>query len=85
MFRLLEKRDDNYLVLDTEDGIIDELNYLQIIKGLEQGIEIEGCIKTSKGYHFEVDNSDYHKIIKGYKFRICLQTRLIIIILMEKV
>ena len=70
MFRLLEKRDDNYLVLDTEDGIIDELNYLQIIKGLEQGIEIEGCIKTSKGYHFEVDNSDYHKIIKGYKFRI---------------
>ena len=70
MFRLLEKRDDNYLVLDTEDGIIDELNYLQIIECLEQGIEIEGCIKTSKGYHFEVDNSDYHKIIKGYKFRI---------------
>lgn len=70
MFRLLEKRDDNYLVLDTEDGIIDELNYFQIIECLEQGIEIEGCIKTSKGYHFEVDNSDYHKIIKGYKFRI---------------
>lgn len=70
MFRLLEKKNNNYLVLDTDDGVIDEFNYLQVLTCLEQGIEIEGCIKTSKGYYFEIDNSDYHKIIKGYKFRI---------------
>lgn len=70
MFRLIEKKNNNYLILDTDDSVIDELNYLQILECLEHGIEIEGCIKTIKGYHFEIDNSDYHKIIKGYKFRI---------------
>lgn len=70
MFRLVEKKDNNYLILDTDDGAVDELNYFQILEYLEYGIEIEGCIKTAKGYHFEIDNSDYHKIIKGYKFRI---------------
>lgn len=70
MFRLVEKKNNNYLILDTDDDVIDELNYLQILEYLEQGIEIEGCVKTTKGYHFEIDNSDYHKVIKGYKFRI---------------
>ena len=70
MFRLVEKKNNNYLILDTDDGVVDELNYFQILEYLEHGIEIEGCIKTTKGYHFEIDNSDYHKIIKGYKFRI---------------
>lgn len=70
MFRLVEKKNNNYLILDTDDGVVDELNYFQILDYLEHGIEIEGCIKTIKGYHFEIDNSDYHKIIKGYKFRI---------------
>lgn len=70
MFRLVEKKNNNYLILDTYDGVVDELNYFQILEYLEHGIEIEGCIKTTKGYHFEIDNSDYHKIIKGYKFRI---------------
>lgn len=70
IFRLVEKKNNNYLILDTDDGVIEELNYLQILECLEQGIEIEGCTKTTKGYHFEVDNSDYSKIIKGYKFRI---------------
>lgn len=46
MFRLLEKRDNDYLVLDTDDGVIDRLSYHQIIECLEQGIEIEGCVKT---------------------------------------
>ena len=70
MFRLIEKKNSNYLILDTDDGVIDELNYIQVLDCLEQGIEIEGCTRTLKGYHFEIDNSDYHKIIKGYKFRI---------------
>ena len=70
MFRLVEKKNNNYLILDTDDGVVDELNYFQILDYLEHDIEIEGCIKTIKGYHFEIDNSDYHKIIKGYKFRI---------------
>ena len=70
MFRLVEKKNNNYLILDTDDGVVDELNYLQILEYLEHGIEIEGCIKNDKGYHFEIDNSDYNKIIKGYKFRI---------------
>ena len=70
MFRLVEKKNNNYLILDTDDGVVDELNYFQILEYLEHGIEIEGSIKTTKGYHFEIDNSDYHKIIKGYKVRI---------------
>lgn len=70
MFRLVEKKNNNYLILDTDDGVVDELNYFQILEYLEHGIEIEGCIKTIKGYHFEIDNLDYHKITKGYKFRI---------------
>lgn len=70
MFRLVEKKYNNYLILDTDDGAVDELNYFQILEYLEYGVEIKGCIKTEKGYHFEIDNSDYHKIIKGYKFRI---------------
>lgn len=70
IFRLVEKKNNNYLILDTYDGVVDELNYFQILYYLEHGIKIEGCIKTTKGYHFEIDNSDYHKIIKGYKFRI---------------
>lgn len=56
MFRLVEKKNNNYLILDTDDGVIEELNYLQILEYLEQGIEIEGCVKTTKGYHFEIDN-----------------------------
>lgn len=70
MFRLVEKKNNNYLILDTGDDVVDEVNYFQILECLEQGIEVEGCIKTAKGYHFEIDNSDYHKITKGYKFRI---------------
>jgi putative transposase len=70
MFKLIEKKNSNYLILDTEDGVIDELDYLQVLECLEQGIKIEGCNKTTKGYHFEIDNSDYHKIMKGYKFRL---------------
>lgn len=70
MFRLVEKKNNNYLILDTNDGVVDELNYFQVLYYLEHGIEIEGCIKTTEGYHFEIDESDYHKIIKGYKFRI---------------
>ena len=58
MFRLVEKKSNNYLVLDTDDGVVDELDYFQILKYLEYGIEIEGCVKTTRGYHFEIDNSD---------------------------
>ena len=52
MFRLVEKKNNNYLILDTDDGVVDELNYFQILEYLEHGIEIEGCIKTTKGVSF---------------------------------
>lgn len=32
MFRLVEKKDNNYLILDTDDGAVDGLNYFQILK-----------------------------------------------------
>ena len=52
IFKLVEKKNNNYLILDTDDGVVDELNYFQILEYLEHGIEIEGCIKSTKGYHF---------------------------------
>lgn len=35
MFRLVEKKNSNYLALDTDKGVAGELNYLQILRGLE--------------------------------------------------
>lgn len=46
IFRLIEKKNNNYLILDTDNGVVDELNYFQVLECLEHGIEIEGCIKT---------------------------------------
>lgn len=48
MFRLIEKKNNNYLILDTDDGVVDELNYFQILEYLEYGIEIKGCTKTTR-------------------------------------
>lgn len=66
----MEKKNDKYLILDTNNDVIDEFDYLQVLEYLEQGIEVEGCSKTTKGYYFNIDNSDYRKIMKGYKFRL---------------
>lgn len=70
MYKLIEKKDDKYLVLDTEDGVIDEFIWEELINLLQSGVSIEGCQETPKGYHFDIDNSDYQVIHKGYKFRL---------------
>lgn len=62
MFKLIDKKGDNYLVLDTEDGVVDEFDYKSlIIDVLEKGFEVEGCNKIGKHYHFDIDNSNYRK------------------------
>lgn len=70
MFKLIDKKSDKYLVLDTDDGVIDEVTWEQLITLLQNGVVIEGCHETERGYHFDIDNSDYQVIIKGYKFRL---------------
>ena len=70
MFKLVEKKSNKYLVLDTDDGVVDEVSWEQLVSLLQEGILIEGCHETEKGYHFDIDNSDYQIIHKGYKFRL---------------
>lgn len=71
MYQLIEKKSKTeYCILDTEDGVIDTLSYDEIIQFLEIGIEIEGCKRTKTGYLFTIDNSEYHKVMKGYRFRL---------------
>jgi putative transposase len=71
MYKLVDKKSKTkYCILDTDDGVIDTLSYDVIIDCLERGIEIDGCIKTNTGYQFTIDNSEYHKVMKGYKFRL---------------
>lgn len=70
MFKLIDKKENKYLVLDTVDGIIEEYFWEDIINFLQSGIVIEGCHETEQGYHFDIDSSDYQMIYKGYKFRL---------------
>ena len=70
MFRLVDKKDNLYGVLDTDDGVIEYLDYQIILKLLGGGYTIEGCDPTDTGWHFDVDDSEYHVIHKGYKFRL---------------
>ena len=66
MYQLVGKKSKTeYCVLDTDDGVVDTLSYDVIINYLERGIEIDGCIKTDNGYRFTIDNSEYHKVMKG--------------------
>lgn len=70
MFELVDKKDNKYLVLDTDDGVIEDFSWEQIITFIQSGVVIEGCHETERGYHFDIDNSDYQVIHKGYKFRL---------------
>lgn len=70
MFKLVDKKENKYLVLDTGDGVIEEYFWEDIINFLQSGVVIEGCHETEQGYHFDIDNSDYQVIYKGYKFRL---------------
>ena len=70
MFKLVDKKENKYLVLDTDDGVIEEYFWEGIINFLQSGVVIEGCHETERGYHFDIDSSDYQVIHKGYKFRL---------------
>lgn len=70
MFKIVGKQNNNYLVLDTDDNITEEVSWEQLISLLQKGILIEGCHETEKGYYFDIDNFDYQVIMKGYRFRL---------------
>lgn len=70
MFKLVDKKENKYLVLDTDDGVIEDFSWEQIITFLQSGVVIEGCYETEQGYHFDIDSSDYQVVHKGYKFRL---------------
>jgi putative transposase len=70
MFKLVDKKENKYLVLDTDDGVIEEYFWEDLINFLQSGVVIEGCHETEQGYHFDIDSSDYQVIHKGYKFRL---------------
>ena len=70
MFKIVGKQSNNYLVLDTDDNITEEVSWEQLISLFQKGIPIEGCNETEKGYYFDIDSSDYQVIMKGYRFRL---------------
>lgn len=70
MFKLVDKKENKYLVLDTDDGVIEEYFWEDIINFLQSGVVIEGCHETEQGYHFDIDNSNYQMIYKGYRLRL---------------
>ena len=70
MYKLIGKNKNKYLLLDTDDNVINEFFWEQVIIYLQSGIIIEGCHETERGYHFDIDSSDYQVIHKGYKFRL---------------
>lgn len=70
MFKLVDKKGNKYLVLDTDDGVMDECFWEDLTNFLQSGVVIEGCHETEQGYHFDVDSSDYQVIHKSYKFRL---------------
>ena len=70
MYKLVGKNKNKYLLLNTNDNVINEFFWEQVITYLQSEIIIEGCHETERGYHFDIDNSDYQVIHKGYKFRL---------------
>ncbi|WP_443595644.1 RNA-guided endonuclease TnpB family protein [Agathobacter sp.] len=70
MFKIVDKKENKYLILDTDDGVIEDFSWEQVITFLKSGVVIEGCHETERGYHFDIDSSDYQVIYKGYKFRL---------------
>lgn len=70
MYKLIGKNKNKYILLDTDDNVINEFFWEQVIIYLQSGIIIEGCHETERGYHFDIDSSDYQVIHKGYKFRL---------------
>lgn len=70
MYKLIGRNKNKYLLLDTDDNVINEFFWEQVIIYLQSGIIIEGCHETERGYHFDIDSSDYQVIHKGYKFRL---------------
>ena len=70
MFEIVSKSNNKYNIIDTDDGVIEAYSANDIISFYNQGIEISGVSFNNEVYTFDIDNSQYHKIMKGYKFRL---------------
>jgi len=70
MFEIVSKANNLYDVLDTDDGVIESCSFSDIISFCESGVEIKGVSLENDSYMFEIDGLRYHKVMKGYKFRL---------------
>jgi len=70
MFEIVSKANNLYDVLDTDDGVIESRSFSDIISFCESGVEIKGVSLENDSYMFEIDGLRYHKVMKGYKFRL---------------
>lgn len=71
MFEIVSKNGKLYNVLDTEDGVIDSVSFSDIISYVQSGVVINGVSFVNDEYVFEIDGLKVHKVMKGYKFRMC--------------
>jgi putative transposase len=71
MFEITAKdNDSNYIVLNQANGITGVCSYSLILSKYESGVQIKGVGDQDNHYIINIDNSRYHKVIKGYKLRL---------------
>ena len=71
MLRVLNRHGKNeYLVLDTSDGVIEPAGFRDILSLIQSGVPVEGISKDGESYVFDCDGARMHKVHKGYRLRL---------------
>lgn len=70
MLKIISKTDDLYDVVDTDDGVVESISWLDVISCLSSGLTVEGVSFDGECYHFDIDNTTVKPDFKGYKFRL---------------
>ena len=71
MLRILSRHGKNeYLVLDTSDGVVEPAGFRDILTLIQSGVPVEGISKDGESYVFDCDGARMHKVHKGYRLRL---------------
>ncbi len=70
MYKLVSKSGNNYDILDTGTGEVQSRSAPDIISLCSHGESVLGVSLVDDDYIFDIDNARYHKVMKGYKFRL---------------
>ena len=54
MFKIVEKKDDKYGIVDTSDGVVEYYTKKELVDIVKQGIKIDGVVNTDNNYKFQV-------------------------------